>query len=376
MTDTIYKYTYLAGGVTTSGQTTTSAANITTPDFNTSPYNLPSFRIVGIIFGTSCTSVANNAFNASFGYPITFTELVFSSTITSIGMNAFYASIRNLTTLVLPPNIISYGMTCFGYFNTNVNNGSIIFENATVTLTQPSNNSQDIFFSGEDPPANLNIHVTCYNTADASAVSAGVNYMLASVYQGGNPTYISGGSCFQEGTQILCKNMNHNDENEKEYIYRNIECLKKGDVVKSYLHGDKKISMIGKGRGCNSAGCWNTNMYIMKKTDSNELTNDIVLTGGHGILTSCIPSEIEEKNKTMFKDIVPKIDDKVLLLVAALPDFQELDSGHQHVYYHFVLEADENDDSDNARYGVWSNGLLTETPSKLQFLEHNYEIIE
>ena len=46
--------------------------------------------------------------------------------------------------------------------------------------------------------------------------------------------------CFNQGTKILCCNKNLKEE------YISIENLKKGDLVKTYKHGYKKIDLIGK----------------------------------------------------------------------------------------------------------------------------------
>ena len=46
--------------------------------------------------------------------------------------------------------------------------------------------------------------------------------------------------CFKEDTKILCLNK----EFQEEYI--KIQDLRRGDIVKSYLHGYRKIEYIGK----------------------------------------------------------------------------------------------------------------------------------
>ena len=66
------------------------------------------------------------------------------------------------------------------------------------------------------------------------------------------------------------------------------------------------------------------------------------------------------------------IDDKYLLLSAVSNDFKKLENTDLYTYYHFILENEGNNDE---RFGVWANGVLTETPSKNQFISHNYTLI-
>jgi hypothetical protein len=94
-----------------------------------------------------------------------------------------------------------------------------------------------------------------------------------------------------------------------------------------------------------------------------EMTKDLILTGGHSILVdpSSLTEDEKEKNASLFNNEEYMIDGKQLLLSAASSQFVALTDTDEHSYYHFILE---NDDNDDARYGVWANGVLCETPSK------------
>ena len=70
---------------------------------------------------------------------------------------------------------------------------------------------------------------------------------------------ISDPTCFNEGTKILCLNKKF----EEEYIP--IENLRKGDLVKSYKHGYRKIELIGKNPMINNPEKFNECMYKMEK---------------------------------------------------------------------------------------------------------------
>jgi hypothetical protein len=177
-------------------------------------------------------------------------------------------------------------------------------------------------------------------------------------------TSIPDPSCFNEGTKILCLNKHF----EEEYIP--IENLRKGHLVKSFKHGYRKIDLIGKNPMINNPEIFNACMYKMQKTDQNGLIEDLIVTGGHAILVDDL-SEHKEENDKIF-GTTHMIDDKYLLLCAVSKDFKKLDHINLYTYYHFTLENNGNDDE---RYGVWANGILTETPSKKQFTNHKYTLL-
>ena len=185
---------------------------------------------------------------------------------------------------------------------------------------------------------------------------------------GGSPsifiiTPIQDPSCFNEGTKILCLN------NLEEYIP--IENLRKGDLVKSYKHGYRKIDLIGKNSMINNPEKFNECMYKMEKTQENGLLEDLIITGGHAILVDDL-GIYKEENDLLFGGKTQTIDDKYLLLSTVSKEFIQLDNTNLYTYYHFTLENNGNDDE---RFGVWANGILTETPSKKEFTKHKYTLL-
>jgi hypothetical protein len=173
--------------------------------------------------------------------------------------------------------------------------------------------------------------------------------------------------CFNEGTKILCL------KNEMEE-YVPIENLRQGDAVKTYKHGYRKIDMIGKKYLMNHPDNeFRNSMYKMVKTLENGLTDDLIVTGGHSILVDAI-SDAEQKrfNALGFPNFSKhKIEDKHLLLAAACDDFVKLTDINTYTYYHFILENDD----DTQRYGVWANGVLTETMNKKKFMEKSFNLL-
>jgi sugar lactone lactonase YvrE len=165
--------------------------------------------------------------------------------------------------------------------------------------------------------------------------------------------------CYNEGAKILCLNKHL----EEEYIP--IEHLRKGDLVKTYKHGFKKINFIGKNCFLNDPTNYANCMYKMVKTADNGLFEDLVVTGGHSVLVDDLGGHKWE-NEAKFTKETPKIEDKYLLLACVSTDFTKVETTEEFTYYHFVLESDNYDE----HFGVWANGILSESTSKNSFCSH------
>ena len=120
----------------------------------------------------------------------------------------------------------------------------------------------------------------------------------------------------------------------------------------------------------NNPDRFNECMYKMEKNAENGLIEDLIVTGGHSILVDDL-GNYKEKNDELFGGI-QTIDDKYLLLASVSNDFIKLETINVYTYYHFILENNGNDDE---RFGIWANGILTETPSKNQFINHKYTLM-
>jgi hypothetical protein len=168
--------------------------------------------------------------------------------------------------------------------------------------------------------------------------------------------------CFNEGTKILC--LNHKEE---EYVP--VEQLRKGDIVKTYKYGYRKLEAIGKKCLFNNPENFQKCMYKMEKTETNGLLEDLIVTGGHSILVDDL-GEQKELNEKLFGE--HKIEDKYLLLAAASKNFVQLTDNNKYTYYHFILE---NNGKDDMQFGVWANGVLTETMSKRVFNQAGFILL-
>ena len=171
--------------------------------------------------------------------------------------------------------------------------------------------------------------------------------------------YNSAAACFNENTKILCLNLKTGEEK-----YIPVKNLNVGNLVKTYLHGYRKISLIKHGTLYNNPYKFTSCMYILKKTQKNRLIEDLIITGGHSLLVDKLTPE-EQQNQLKYQGDPNsfKIDDKFLLLSAYSSLFKPIrDERKKFTWYHFCLESD----NDNQRFGVFANGALVEIPSKNQ----------
>ena len=152
--------------------------------------------------------------------------------------------------------------------------------------------------------------------------------------------------CFKEGTKILCAN--------EEYIP--VEQLKPGDLVKTYKHGLRRITKVTTAKMVNNPDNFGKCLYLMKKTDI--MTDDLFLTGWHSIMVDDLGDSEADNTKRLGPN--NKIDDKYLLLCSVSHEFNKVDNTQEYTVYNFALDGDGDDE---ARYGVYANGVLCETPS-------------
>ena len=136
---------------------------------------------------------------------------------------------------------------------------------------------------------------------------------VSDIYLG---TCTSSSYCFNRGTKILC--LKNNEE-----IYIPIENLQKGDLVKTYLHGYRKIDSLMHSIFKNNVNEFTKSMYIMPKQD--DMIDDLIITGGHSILIDEYESEeVKNQHKQLFGGELDPIDDKYLLLAGKSSKFRQL----------------------------------------------------
>ena len=210
-----------------------------------------------------------------------------------------------------------------------------------IILTPVGGGSGNIFFGDSIPiPSEVTFNI------------AGLPYDTYSILvESPNEGYSEFGTnlttCFVEGSEILCI-----ANNKEEYI--KVEDLKIGDLVKVYNNSPKKI------------------LYVMKKTFKNDTsysqirklsnypnqTKDLFLTGGHSILVDKLTQEQEEETKKVWAQ-PRKIGEKYLLLAYIDKNAEKIEDENEYNVYHIVLENEDK----HGQYGIYANGILTETMS-------------
>ena len=284
------------------------------------------------------------------------------------------------------PNTGVEPRTITGLYESPYEGTDILIDNPGGGSTVPTYNAtngeiQNLFFlspkllaafaASSNPPANVAStdyfrlfysNAAIANVVEGCSADNGPFYGQRGISSAGP---VADPSCFNEGTKILCLNK----ELVEEYIA--IEKLRKGDLVKCYKGGYRRIDLIGKGIMINNPEKWHGCMWKMSKSGENGLIEDLIVTGGHALLVDDL-GDLKEETVNKLGSL-QMIDGKYLLLASVSSSFVKLENKEVYTYYHFAVENDGDDDS---RYGVWGNGVLTETPSKNQFVGHKYEIIE
>ncbi len=191
-----------------------------------------------------------------------------------------------------------------------------------------------------------------FSVMSASTLNPSDAYYLTDVYIGSDSSVL----CFNKGTKILSLR----DGIE---MYIPIEELdKEKDLVKTYLNGFKKISGVKHMILNNNPEDFTSCMYIMEK--QRDMIDDLVVSGGHSILEDSYEStEAEKMHKELFGGEIEKIDNKVLVLAGKSSKFKQIKNKEIFDIYHIALEG-ENDKNEDKRYGIWANGVLTESTYK------------
>jgi surface protein len=160
--------------------------------------------------------------------------------------------------------------------------------------------------------------------------------------------------CFMKGTQILCFR-------GEEEVYRPIQDLRKGDLVKTYRNGYLPIHMIGTSSLSNPGDNARIphRLYKCSKELYPSLFEDLYITGCHSILVPALTNDQWENTKEMLGNVY--ITDNHFRLMACLDEkAQPFQRDAMIDIYHIALENDDY----YMNYGVYANGLLVETCSK------------
>jgi hypothetical protein len=164
-------------------------------------------------------------------------------------------------------------------------------------------------------------------------------------------------NCFLEGTKLYA----HLHDKD---VYVNIEDLRKGDLVNTYLHGKKAIKFIGKDTLFNNPDKWNG--CLKKIPKSGDMIDDLYVTGAHSLLVDELSEKESDGILAIYGTADRKVDDKFMLNAWVSDKAEPVLDADFFTIYHLVLE---HDDDENKKYGIWANGLLTELQCEKHFLK-------
>jgi hypothetical protein len=225
----------------------------------------------------------------------------------------------------------------------------------TVTYTSGNNAITSSAITLIDPN---NIQITMEPISYWDDAQIGVNYFYLTFPNGDfifirEYIYTEPFICFKEDTKILT-----------DKGYTPIQELKKGDLVKTLHNNYLPIDMIGKREMYHP--CSNERikdqLYTCSKNQYPELFEDLVITGLHSILVDKFkPDEKEKTTALLGKKIIT--DHKYCLPVCVDERASVYAIPGNYTIYHLVLTSK----NENTNYGIYANGLLTESCSKKVF---------
>jgi alpha-tubulin suppressor-like RCC1 family protein len=157
--------------------------------------------------------------------------------------------------------------------------------------------------------------------------------------------------CFKTDTKILTM---------KGYVP--IQALKKGDWVKTLLHGFKRIEMLGYSIFYHPGTPDRRvdQLYVCRPAQYPEVFEDLVVTGSHAILVEEFADDAQRtKTQEVLKDIY-LTDNKYRLPACADNRSAVYEKKGTYAIYHLALAHDNY----YMNYGIFANGLLVETCSR------------
>lgn len=186
-------------------------------------------------------------------------------------------------------------------------------------------------------------------------------------------------ACFNKGTKLLC--LTSIDPVIESYLP--IETLKVGNLIKTYKHGYRRIVMIDHNHMINNPKDCMHCMYTIDVDKRHELSkyihniSDIIMepltiTGAHSILIDnygMLSVDENKRNHVHWGNKKFMVDDKYLLMSCVCDLFKPYDNTDHYTYYHLVLD---DDGDENKRYGIWANGILSETQCRNHFKQQKW----
>lgn len=169
--------------------------------------------------------------------------------------------------------------------------------------------------------------------------------------------------CYLKGTKILCM-----IDGIEQYIC--IENIIPGTLIKTYNHGYKKLKILGWNKFRNNSKVDDdvnkiSKLYKLSKDKNPDLIEDLFVSGQHSILVDELDKSEIELTKTRWKKL-QKIDNKYLLMAFVSTDFEVINDDNEYELFQVILENEENN---KQQFGIWANGILSESMSYYTFMK-------
>ena len=322
--------------------------------FNTLP---PNTFLIGVTFGEGFLSLDDGVTGGRgvFKYCVALVSVNFPSTLTHIGSWAFNRCLA-LPNIALPSSLTQIGDFAF--------RECIALEWVYIPQGSYGASPNDIKFGSNGSVNGYTgqqglIFSTNTNTPLPKLIKAGTNADMDATWWYfytylPNVRRILGWPCFLEDTKILCSK-------DGQETYLKVQDIRKGTLVKTILHGYLPVDSIGTTQIYNSGDDKRSQHRLYRCTQANypELTEDLIITGSHSILTKTITDVQREKTIELLGRIFNT--DKHYRLMACV-DERSTPYEKQGTFniYHLALENDHY----YSNYGIYANGLLVETCSK------------
>ena len=388
---------------TTTFQYCTSLASITIPSYVTTigNYAFDNCGLTSVTIPSAVTSIGNSSFeNCSSLTKVYFLQTPLLPTLgttpfsrnppTSVGY--YYSSVTNSSTIApfftSLSTITSPTLTSMTRFNSTssfvvvvisyadlVTNGNEVVENNPFVFLVTSVSSGSLSIGTTQETATL------WDASTNKTIAAGANAYWTPVWNSAglwdafsvvvqdsigevsSPSVevdINGPyACFLEGTKILCF------ENNEE-VYRPVESLQKGDLVKTTYNGYMPVCIMGTTKLYNPGNDYRVanRLYKCSREKYPTLFEDLYITGCHCILVPSMSDEEWEITKAVNGDVF--VTDNHFRLVACADENAEPfnKEGFMNIY-HIALEHPDI----FMNYGIYANGLLVESCSEANLRE-------
>jgi len=247
---------------------------------------------------------------------------------------------------------------------------NFVLDNVNNFYLSEGSSSQNYAFSIYFYDSSGNLISTIYNNIGASIVGMAFDGIGNLYFTGNGGTIVTkyriNITCFKEDTKILTNKG-----------YFPIQHLRKGDLVKTLLHGFVPINMIGKKEIYHNAleKGYKDQLYKCRQDQYPELLEDLIITGCHSILVDNFTDE-EQREKVIKVNGKGKIyvtDHKYRLPACCDPRASVYENQGMYTVYHLALDNDDY----YMNYGIYANGLLVETTSKRYLKEEsNMTLVE